>query len=84
MKARPSSPSTDAARPSPAGLQADVSDAQEVEPSPSIRWTKRALPAVFLLVVTAFAVRELRSLDIHAVRTVLGSLSLPHWRLFRS
>jgi phosphatidylglycerol lysyltransferase len=84
MKSRLSSPATNAARAPAAGLQADAGDEQETEPSQSIRWIRRALPAVFLLIVSVFAVRELRGLDIHAVRTVLGALSLPQLAIIQS
>ena len=79
-----SSDASNTAHPSATGLHADGGDEQESEPSASIRWIKRALPVVFLVVVSVFAIRELHSLDIHAVRTVLGSLSLPHLAIIQS
>jgi len=42
-----------------------------------LRWLKLALPAAFLALVAAFAVRELRGLDVHALRTVLQAITLP-------
>lgn len=52
-------------------------DAPENEPSRLLHWLKRVLPVLILVLVAVLAARELHGLDIHAVRAVLGALSLP-------
>lgn len=41
-----------------------------------LQWVRRALPFAFLALVVVLAVRELRGLDLHAVRTLLHDISL--------
>ncbi len=67
----------DDARSSTTRMQGKGDDEQQTEPSRWIRWIKRLLPAVFLVAVVVFAARALRGLDLHALRTVLGAISLP-------
>lgn len=55
----------------------DIGNAPENEPYQLLHWLKRALPVLILVLVAVLAARELRGLDIHAVRAVLGALSLP-------
>ena len=50
----------------------------ETETSQRVRWIRRALPVLFMALVAALAARELRGLDLHAVRAVLQALALPH------
>ena len=54
----------------------DVEDAAETTFAQTLRWVRRTLPAAFLVLVTVLAVRELRGLDLHAVRTLLHDISL--------
>lgn len=61
----------------PTDGQSHADDEQENEPTQPIRWLRRVLPVAVLLLVAVLAARELRGLDIHAVRAVLGALSLP-------
>ena len=52
------------------------SDMADTASSQLLRWIQRLLPAVFLVIIAALAARELRGLDIHAVRAVLQALTL--------
>lgn len=47
------------------------------EAGPRLRWLRRSLPLVFLIFIAVFAAKALRGLDIHALRSVLQTLSLP-------
>jgi len=60
-----------------AGPEADSDEPGEPGPVWPLRWLRRALPAAFLGLVAVLAVRELRGLDIQALRTVLQALTLP-------
>ncbi len=46
--------------------------------SDRLRWARRALPAIFLVLVGALSARELRQVDLHAVRAVLQALTTSH------
>lgn len=59
----------------PVGNASPDGDITDTVPSQGLRWIRRGLPVVFVVLVTAIAGHELRSLDIHAVRAVLQSLS---------
>ena len=59
----------------PTNAQSYIGEEQEDEPTKPIRWLRRLLPLLVLLLVAVLAARELRSIDIHAVRAVLGALS---------
>jgi len=50
---------------------------QETRISQWLHWVQRALPVVFLVFVAILAARELHALDLHAVRAVLQTLTLP-------
>jgi len=56
--------------------ETDVEDAASTGFARALRWARRALPVAFLVLVTVLAVRELRGLDLHAVRTLLHDISL--------
>ncbi|MFA5633436.1 MAG: bifunctional lysylphosphatidylglycerol flippase/synthetase MprF [Porticoccaceae bacterium] len=68
----------------PAGYAAAaIHDAAMTESSRPIRWLGRALPLAILLLVGILAAREVRGLDLHAIRSVLGALSLPQLLLIQ-
>lgn len=46
------------------------------QPSLGLRWLRRVLPAVFLLLVGIISAYELRGLDLHAVRALLEAITL--------
>jgi phosphatidylglycerol lysyltransferase len=56
---------------------AETGDMMDTVPSQPLRWVRRVLPAVFLVIIVVLATRELRGLDIHALRAVLQALTLP-------
>lgn len=60
-----------------AGPDADSGEPGEPGPFWPLRWLRRALPLAFLGLVAVLAARELRGLDIHALRTVLQAITLP-------
>ncbi|MEZ5543485.1 MAG: bifunctional lysylphosphatidylglycerol flippase/synthetase MprF [Pseudomonadota bacterium] len=49
-----------------------------------LHWVRRVLPVAFLAIVATLAARELRGLDLHAVRTVLHDISLPRLLMIQS
>jgi phosphatidylglycerol lysyltransferase len=60
-----------------ASRQEDASEQGERAPVWPLRWVRRGLPVAFLALVAVLAVRELRGLDIHAVRALLQAITLP-------
>jgi len=54
----------------------DTPDTEE-EPWRWMHWVRRALPFIFLALVSVLAFHELRGLDIHAVHQALQAISLP-------
>jgi phosphatidylglycerol lysyltransferase len=58
-------------------LQDAVTPVTTAEPLRWMHGVRRALPLVFLALVSVLAVHELRGLDLHAVREALQTLSLP-------
>ncbi|MCK9553599.1 hypothetical protein, partial [Aquamicrobium sp.] len=64
-------------------LRAAATNAAMTESSRPIRWLGRALPLAILLLVGILAAREVRGLDLHAIRSVLGALSLPQLLLIQ-
>ena len=56
---------------------AEDGDMTDPVQSRRLRWVRRVLTSGFLVLVTVLATRELRGLDIHAVRAVLQALTLP-------
>jgi len=54
----------------------DTPDTEE-EPWRWMHWVRRALPFLFLALVSVLAFHELRGLDIHAVHQALQAISLP-------
>lgn len=56
--------------------ETDVEDAATTATAITLRWIRRVLPFTFLALVTVLAIRELRGLDLHAVRTLLHDISL--------
>jgi phosphatidylglycerol lysyltransferase len=54
----------------------DVEDAADPQFSRTLHWIRRVLPAAFLVLVGVLAVRELRGMDLHAVRALLHDISL--------
>jgi phosphatidylglycerol lysyltransferase len=63
-------------RPLASATGEQTGDSAEMESLRWMHWVRRALPLVFLALVSALAVHELRGLDIHAVRQALQALSL--------
>lgn len=54
----------------------DVEDAADPQFFRTLHWVRRVLPAAFLVLVGVLAVRELRGMDLHAVRALLHDISL--------
>jgi phosphatidylglycerol lysyltransferase len=59
------------------GKETEAGDITDTVQSRRLRWLQRALPAVFFVLVTVLAARELHGLDVHAVRALLQALTLP-------
>jgi phosphatidylglycerol lysyltransferase len=57
-------------------VSTDTTDEATPEPSRAVRWARRAAPVLVLALVCGLAARELHTLDMHAVRTALGAVSL--------
>jgi phosphatidylglycerol lysyltransferase len=62
----------------------DIKPVSDVEPVRWMHWVRRVLPLGFLALVAVLAIRELRGLDLHAVRQALQALSLPQFLLVQS
>jgi len=45
---------------------------------PALRWARRAAPFVFLLIALLLSARELRQLDIHAIRSAFHAIDIGH------
>jgi len=56
--------------------ETDVEDAASTRFARALHRVRRALPVAFLALVSILAIRELRGLDLHAVRTLLHDISL--------
>jgi phosphatidylglycerol lysyltransferase len=61
----------------------EAGEITDSEPTRRLRWARRALTAIFIVLVAVLAIRELRGFDVHALRAVLQAISLPRLLLLQ-
>lgn len=55
----------------------DEDNITDTEPTQRLRWARRVLSVIFIVLVAGLAARELHGFDVHALRAVLQGLTLP-------
>ncbi|MGW8228283.1 MAG: hypothetical protein ACWGOW_05245, partial [Gammaproteobacteria bacterium] len=61
----------------------EAGDITDAEPTRRLRWVRRVLTAIFIVLVAVLAIRELRGFDVHALRAVLQAVTLPQLLLIQ-